>query len=253
SSTSKLIPVHRKNISDSIAFWAETLSDRLLKIEAKSLLFDSIKTISITTSSPKKIDSLFSFKEKNLSNIKPGMPLILNFNHPIKTIDTSKMSFLIDSTKQNIDCSIKTEKFSLFFPNNKQTKYTFIAKPGAFNSIYGFTNDSIKILITVKKANAFGSILLNLTTSDSTKFITQLLKNNRLVHTFSSSQFNLKEKTQLLNPGNYNLRVIKDSDGNGKWSSGNFNLKKQPEEVSYYNKPVEIKAGWDIEVTWDFK
>lgn len=253
SSTSKLIPVHRKNISDSIAFWAETLSDRLLKIEAKSLLFDSIKTISITTSSPKKIDSLFSFKEKNLSNIKPGMPLILNFNHPIKTIDTSKMSLLIDSTKQNIDCSIKTEKFSLFFPNNKQTKYTFIAKPGAFNSIYGFTNDSIKILITVKKANAFGSILLNLTTSDSTKFITQLLKNNRLVHTFSSSQFNLKEKTQLLNPGNYNLRVIKDSDGNGKWSSGNFNLKKQPEEVSYYNKPVEIKAGWDIEITWDFK
>ena len=95
--------------------------------------------------------------------------------------------------------------------------------------------------------------LLNLTTSDSTKFITQLLKNNSLVHTFSSSQFNLKEKTQFLNPGSYNLRVIKDSDGNGKWSSGNFNIKRQPESIAYYNKPIEIKAGWDIEVIWDFK
>ena len=224
-----------------------------MKLEVSSPLFDSIKTISLTTSSPKKIDSSFSFKEKNLSNLKPGMPLILDFDHPINTIDTSKMSLLMDSTKKNIDCSVKTEKFSLFFPNNKQTKYTFIAEPGAFNSIYGFTNDSIKILITLKKANDFGSILLNLTTSDSTKFITQLLKNNSLVHTFSPSRFNLKEKTQFLNPGNYNLRVIKDNDGNGKWSSGNFNIKRQPESIAYYNKPIEIKAGWDIEVIWDFK
>ena len=253
SSASKLIPVQRKHFSDSLEFWTAALNDRLLKLEAAAPLLDSIKTISITTSSPKKIDSTFSFKEKNLSNIKPGMPLILNFNHPINSIDTSKMLLLIDSTKKKIDCSVKTEKFSLFFPNNKQTKYTFIAEPGAFNSIYGFTNDSIKILITLKKANDFGSILLNLTTSDSTRFITQLLKNNSLIHTFSSSQFNLKEKTQFLNPGSYNLRVIKDSDGNGKWSSGNFNIKRQPESIAYYNKPIEIKAGWDIEVIWDFK
>ena len=128
-----------------------------------------------------------------------------------------------------------------------------MAEPGAFKSIYGFTNDSIKVLINIKKENDFGAILLKLTTKDSTDFIAQLIKNDKLVQSFSSSKFKLEATINNLNPGNYTLRIIKDSDSNGKWSSGNFNTQKQPEQVYYYNKPIEIKAGWDVEVIWDFK
>ena len=252
-SNCKLIPLTRKYPSDSLEYWTETLNESLLKIYAYSPMFDSTKTISITTTKPKKSDSLFSFKEKNLSNIKPGLPLLLNFNHPIESIDTSKMALLIDSVKHGINCTINKEMFSLFFPINKQTKYTFLAEPGAFKSIYGFTNDSIKVLINIKKENDFGAILLKLTTKDSVDFIAHLIKNNKIVRSFASSKFKLEETIPQLNPGNYNLRIIKDSDANGKWSSGNFNLYRQPEQVYYYNKPIEIKAGWDVEVIWDFK
>ena len=248
-----LIPLVKKYPSDSLEYWTENLNESLLKIIAASPMFDSTKTISITTAKPQDVDSVFSFKEKNLSNIKPGLPLLLTFNHPIKAIDTSKMALLIDSVEHEINCSINTEIFSLFFPANKQTKYTFLAEPGAFKSIYGFTNDSIKVLINLKKENDFGAILLKLSTKDSVDFITHLIKNDKLVQSFSSSKFKLEETIINLNPGNYNLRIIKDSDGNGKWSAGNFNIYKQPEQVYYYNKPIEIKAGWDVEVIWDFK
>ena len=54
-------------------------------------------------------------------------------------------------------------------------------------------------------------------------------------------------------PGNYNLRIIKDTDKNRKFTTGNFIKKKQPEQVIYYNEPIEIKAGWDVEVNWEIK
>ena len=46
--------------------------------------------------------------------------------------------------------------------------------------------------------------------------------------------------------------VIKDVDGNGKWSTGNFSLKKPSEPTHYYNSPIEIKAGWDVDISWEF-
>ena len=54
-------------------------------------------------------------------------------------------------------------------------------------------------------------------------------------------------------PGNYNIRVIKDSDKDGAFSTGNFLQKKLAEQVLYYNQPIEIKAGWDVEINWEIK
>jgi hypothetical protein len=57
----------------------------------------------------------------------------------------------------------------------------------------------------------------------------------------------------LLDPGKYRLRAIQDLNGDGKWTTGDFASRRQPEPVTYYLQELEIKTGWDIDNSWDLK
>ena len=48
-----------------------------------------------------------------------------------------------------------------------------------------------------------------------------------------------------IDPGNYFLRAIFDTNDNGKYDSGNFLKKIQPERVSYAEELVEVRAFWE--------
>ena len=45
-----------------------------------------------------------------------------------------------------------------------------------------------------------------------------------------------------MNPGTYYARLFIDRNGNGKYDTGNYSEKRQPEEVSYYPQELELKA-----------
>ncbi|MDE6611838.1 MAG: hypothetical protein K2K22_04675, partial [Muribaculaceae bacterium] len=48
----------------------------------------------------------------------------------------------------------------------------------------------------------------------------------------------------------YYARAIIDSNGNGKWDTGNPVDSLQPEDVYYFAKKLDLKRNWDIEQTW---
>jgi hypothetical protein len=49
-------------------------------------------------------------------------------------------------------------------------------------------------------------------------------------------------------PAKYKLRALLDADGNGKWSTGNYHYRIQPETVIEYYDALDLKAGWDIDL-----
>jgi hypothetical protein len=55
----------------------------------------------------------------------------------------------------------------------------------------------------------------------------------------------------LLESGFYRLRVIYDLNGDGKWTTGDFTLHRQPEPVSYYPGEIELRTGYELEQDWD--
>jgi hypothetical protein len=55
----------------------------------------------------------------------------------------------------------------------------------------------------------------------------------------------------LLENGVYRVRVIYDLNGDGKWTTGDFDKKRQPEPVSYYPQELEMKQNWEVEQPWD--
>jgi len=52
---------------------------------------------------------------------------------------------------------------------------------------------------------------------------------------------------KLFEPGEYELRILFDSNGNVKWDPGNYKLKQQPEQAITIDKKLSIKANWDNE------
>ena len=53
-----------------------------------------------------------------------------------------------------------------------------------------------------------------------------------------------------LRPGKAYMRLFIDSNGNGVWDTGDYASLTHPEEMFYYNKQIEIRAGWDNEINW---
>jgi hypothetical protein len=48
-----------------------------------------------------------------------------------------------------------------------------------------------------------------------------------------------------LPPGMYRIRLILDSNKNGRWDTGDYMTKRQPERIIYYPGSVEIRANWE--------
>jgi len=47
------------------------------------------------------------------------------------------------------------------------------------------------------------------------------------------------------------LRVIADSNGNGRWDTGEWSTALQPERTYYHTETVNVRAAWDVVVDWD--
>jgi uncharacterized protein (DUF2141 family) len=56
-------------------------------------------------------------------------------------------------------------------------------------------------------------------------------------------------KYDRLTPGGYSLRLLYDTNGNGKWDTGDFRALRQPEKVLALPNKLTIRGDWDNEIT----
>lgn len=53
-----------------------------------------------------------------------------------------------------------------------------------------------------------------------------------------------------LSPGEYQLKMIFDTNKDNKWTTGKYIPRTQPERVIFYSEKLEMKEGWDKDITW---
>lgn len=120
----------------------------------------------------------------------------------------------------------------------------------AIRSIYGLVNDSVQFKFRVKSLDDYGYFIVHVNSGDSA-FMELLNEREHLIR--SEKVENGTVKFMNLVPGQYYMRLTKDSNGNGKWDTGKYNEHRQPEEVYYYpyDSKLKIRKSWGREETWN--
>ncbi|MFN2336441.1 MAG: hypothetical protein ABR560_05675, partial [Bacteroidales bacterium] len=128
--------------------------------------------------------------------------------------------------------------------------YSLVSLQGAFKDIYGNATDSVNYRFSVLKEEDYGSLKVSLSGYEG-DIIVQLVQDKDKVvresHVKSPGDVNFP----LLEKGRYRLKAVYDLDSNRVWTTGDFNLLRNPEPVSYYPAELEVKINWALEQDWD--
>jgi len=125
-----------------------------------------------------------------------------------------------------------------------------IIKKGAATDIFGYKNDSTKISFRMVPESELGSMQIDLMNLPGKPLIVSASSKEKAYTLVSSPE---KEQIIFKNmlPGEYELKIIVDENGDGEWTPGIFDLRLQPEKVFTLPRPVQVKKDWESKLGWN--
>lgn len=161
----------------------------------------------------------------------------------VYTIDSMLLFEDSVNVKYTLD-KISYNKFKLNYEFDPTKKYYLTIADSTFKSFQNTYNNKNQTTITFKNEEDFGT--LTIYTDGNENKIYELLNDKNEVVKRTSKIKDIQYKYIL--PGTYRLRIILDSNKNGKWDTGNYLKSIQPEKIEYYLNPIKIRANWDLEI-----
>ncbi|MCE2847541.1 MAG: Ig-like domain-containing protein [Chitinophagaceae bacterium] len=251
--------------SELIAFLNSPIS---IGIDTSTLLYafeeeQEIKPAPKSTTKPAANNKKGEDKRLKFSNNLEGerldllSNLILTTEHPLKKLDSSKIRFTDKEFKSitgfTLDKDSTGKQLIIKHPWTENTAYNLILeKDFALDTMDNKFMKTDTIGFTSKKESDYGSIDIKIANIDSNLHpILLLLKENKIVLQQQAKQE--KYKIKLFNPGEYQISILFDINNNGKWDTGNYWKKRQPEKVVARKQTLQIRANWDNELRIDLK
>lgn len=179
--------------------------------------------------------------------------LLLRFDNPLLHTDTSRIRFYRDSLPLTVawaeknSLSLALEYDFLEYP---RVGYMLHIEPGAFTDIYGQKNDTLRLAFMSRKEEYYGVLKFAVKDASDRPYFLQLLDaQGRMLRELRGAGTASWTLTHM-DPGNYKLRLVYDENGNGRWDTGDFRERRQPEKVLYFDEPITIRSNWDVELEW---
>jgi uncharacterized protein (DUF2141 family) len=232
----------------------DTLNLWITPYEADSLIFvlkhprleSRLDTFNLKPVKSAKDSMLYSWDPSSGLNFTDTV--FLNANLPLLELDTTKFTLLNkDSLKVALVPKLDTitNRVHLDFPRNPNEVYFLEVLPGALTDFFGDMNDTLRTRWNTGSPADYGNLRFSVQGNLEFPLIVELLDNReslvrkKYVQEYKEIQF------RSLTPGNYRIRIIFDANENGKWDTGNYLKKIQPERVLYYPGTIEMRANWE--------
>jgi len=126
--------------------------------------------------------------------------------------------------------------------------YRITIDSAAVTSVYDLYNDKFVKEMKVRALEEYANVYFKVNVQDSA-FVELLTSGEKVVRTIPVNNGTFEVVNVL--PGTYFMRLTIDSNGNGKWDTGNYSQHQQPEEVYYYPKRLKLRANWDLDEDWN--
>ena len=141
-------------------------------------------------------------------------------------------------------------KYRLVNPVAADVSYHIEIPDSVFFGIRNRTNEAIKLDFHVVNDDEYGNIYITVMPPKGMKqVVVQLTNESGKVVKEQVITRNSEVMFDYLMPAKYKLRAILDADGNGKWSTGNYHHHTLPETIIDYIDVLDLKAGWDIDLS----
>lgn len=140
------------------------------------------------------------------------------------------------------------QKYSLHFKWQENEPYKLIIGKEAFADTAGINlSKSDTVSFKTKRESQYGSIKLHFNNLDHSRNpVLLLVQGDKIIKSVALISTEWNEK--LFKPGDYEIRVLYDTNKNLVWDAGNFDTKLQPETVQRIPRKLVIKPNWDNEV-----
>ncbi len=182
--------------------------------------------------------------------------LELTFSDTLKSFDSSKFHFTdtnyVPLPGLKILPDTSANKLILSYKWTENTFYKLVIEKDAVSDSAGYTlakNDTLSF--STLRESDYGSILMRFQNLDTSRHpVLELLQADKIVQYVPLKTYEWRQKFIL--PGEYELRMLYDTNRNGKWDAGSYIDKRQPEIVQPAktrsgNNKVTIRANWDNE------
>jgi len=134
----------------------------------------------------------------------------------------------------------------------EETKYRVYFPDSAFTSWNNIHTKTIDINFKTLPLSDYGIFTFSLYPNKKQSYILQFINEKEIV----VREFYFNSDTSVtfsyLKPEIYLSKIIFDNDKDKKWSTGNYNLKIQPEQVIYYPNEIKVRANWEVEEDWEW-
>lgn len=185
------------------------------------------------------------------------------FDEPLLSVDTAAIQLfsVVDTTYipmeyvlRQSDSNIK--EYCVFAEWRPGCKYRMVVDSAAFKGLYGGVSEKIVRDMAFRTLDEYAVLYVNVRGMGDDAIVQLMNASEKVV---------MQEKLQggrcsfyFVKPGTYYMRMLVDSNGNGKWDTGEYGKGLQPEKVYYYHHKLDLRAlfeysqdDWDINMPLD--
>ncbi len=185
-------------------------------------------------------------------------PYMLTLGTPPELIDTNSIHLeqkrdtlwipLQTPALQRAD-TLNPRLYQIDYPWQYGSTYRLRLDTLAVTDIYGHPSRPQEFTFKVRDRSEYATItFVTSGVENESTFIELLDASDKIKRT--APVLNGRAIFEYLLPSTYYARLVHDKNGNGVYDTGDYDLRLQPEAVSYYPKKITLKKNWDMELTW---
>lgn len=208
------------------------------------------------TQQRKKQERKLELKTNASSKFEIYDTLVISSFFPIDSMNETKihLSQKIDSLVQPVQmrimsCDSLKQKLYLIAKLEPSQSYFLTIDSAALFDIYGKCNDSIGTALKLKSLEDYSTLSVKLTHFDARARLQVLNEKDEVIRELPALEGG--SKFEYLTPTTYYLRMYIDYNGDNRWTTGDWQQKRQPEPVYYFPSKLKLRANWEFEENFD--
>jgi len=180
---------------------------------------------------------------------------LLTSIHPLKTFDSGKIRLYDKTFKINQSLKISRDstnkKIMLSHKWVEGAEYNLVIEKDVATDT--MDNKYIKtdtIAFSAKRTSDYGTVKIKIDNLDTSSNPVLMLKKDNNTY-FKQRLVQKNYSIPLILPGDFEISILFDSNKNGKWDTGNYWKKIQPERVVARKETFNVRPNWENELSID--